>query len=187
VNIDINERGRADVAGNELMVDSTIDDPPKQRLASPGRGSYGCLSGNRLRDDGGQDEKVLLILKPDEDAGGDGGCYDFFAQKPGTVDDKNMIRVARLTTRGFELFVPLVQHAVVGDPAPPQPPPPAPSPTPQPSDPTHGIPPGAFLEVLRIYGFASDDEQPYYENRMTWETVIQRMDERDDFHKFPHS
>jgi hypothetical protein len=187
------ERGYLDASGNEVFADSIIDDPPKYRQGSPVRGgAFGCISGDRLvfNDDGSlrvRLEKVLLILKPD-DSGGEGGCYDFFAQRPNTEDDQNMVRVARLTTQSFEVFVPLVQHAGGVGPAPiPQPPLPAPAPAPQPQpepvpqpapEQPVRIPEGDFDAVTRHYGFPSDDEQPYREGRLTWAEVIARMERR---------
>lgn len=186
MNVDQNERGRVDIGGNELLVDSTIDDPPKVRQGSPVTGgAFGCISGDRIvvNETGSvvhRKEKVLLILKPDGQPG-EGGCYDFFAQRPGTEDDANMVRVARLTTTAFELFVPLVQHSGVPTPDPqPVPPEPAPAPAPQPPSPG-GLPniaPGDFGGIVRHYGFASDDEQPYSEGRLTWTEVLLRMERR---------
>lgn len=169
--------GYREFGGNEETLASTIPDPPKQRFAAPS-GSFGCLSGNVLRPDGGQNEKVLLIFKPDEDAGGDGGCYEFFAQRPGTDDDANMIRLLTLNTREAVFHVPIRMANGAPPPAPPQPPPPAPQPAPSPSDPTHGIPEGDFAAIVRYYTFGSDDEAPYREGRMSWLDVIQRMDQR---------
>lgn len=177
------DRGYLEASGNETFVDSIIDDPPKVRQGSPVvGGAFGCISGDRINTETGhRAEKVLLILKPD-DSGGEGGCYDFFAQRPNTEDDQNMVRVARLTTQAFEVFVPLIQHGGGSAPAPvptptpsPTPVPPAPAPVP---DPTHGIPAGDFEAVVRYYGFASDDQQPYLEGRLSWVDVIARMDRR---------
>jgi hypothetical protein len=176
------ERGYLRVSGNETFTDSVIDDPPKVRQGSPvAGGAFGCLSGDRVvfNSDGSErqrKEKVLLIFKPD-DTGGEGGCYDFFAQRPNTEDDANMVRVARLTTQSFEVFVPAFFHAGSNLPAPapqPNPPPQQPAPTPTPGRFT----PGDFLALKDYYRFASDDEQPYYEGRWTWDEVIARMERR---------
>lgn len=184
--IEENVRGKVQVGGNELLVDSVIDDPPKVRQGSPVTGgAFGCLSGDRINlETGHRAEKVLLIFKPD-DSGGEGGCYDFFAQRPNTEDDPNMVRVARLTTSAFEVFVPLVLHAGGQPPTPSPTPIPAPAPSPQPApvpppvyDPTHGIPAGDFEGIVRYYGFPSDDQQPYLEGRLSWADVIRRMDSR---------
>ena len=51
---------------NELLIVSTVEDPPKLRLASPAGLSLGAISFNRLRPDGKQDEMILLQGKQDE-------------------------------------------------------------------------------------------------------------------------
>ena len=165
---DDTETGFRDFTGNEQTIASKIVDPPKERFASPA-GSFGCISGNVLRSDGGQDEKVLLILKPDEYAGGQGGSYEFFAQRPNTVDDANMIKLLTLNTREAIFHVPIRFVTTV-------PPPPLPIPSPPP--PTSGIPEGDFAAIVQVYGFPSDDEQPYREGRLTWAQVLSRMDAR---------
>lgn len=177
------ERGQLDASGNELFMDSIIDDPPKLRQGAPVKGgAFGCISGDRLvlNEDGSikvRLEKVLLIMKPD-DSGGEGGCYDFFAQRPNTEDDANMVRVARLTTQAFEVFVPLIQHSGSGSPAPTPAPEPSPTPAPEPApspSPVPSIPEGDFAAIVAYFGFASDDEQPYRDGRISWADVIARM------------
>jgi len=166
---DETDRGFRDFSGNELTIGSTIDDPAAVRVASPS--GTNKISGNVLTTEGIQLEKTLLVLTQDES----GGCYDFQAQLPGRTDDKGMIRLARLSPNGFELFVPLIHSTQA-------PPPPAP---PDSSDPTHGIPEGDFSRILEIYDFASDLQEAYGNARVTWLQVLQRQDERDDYRTFP--
>jgi hypothetical protein len=164
------DRGFSEFGGNELTVGSTIDDPAALRVASP-RG-INKISGNVLAPDGKtQFEKTLLVLTQDES----GGCYDFQAQLPGRTDDKGMVRLARLSPAGFELFVPIIQNVM----------PPVPPAPPDGSDPTHGIPEGDFTRIFDTYGFASDWQDVYIQGRVTWVQVIQRQDERDDYWHFP--
>jgi len=165
-----NDRGFVDASGNELTVGSTVDDPAAIRVASPA--GTNKISGNVLNPDGSQSEKNLLILTMDES----GGCYDFQAQLPGRTDDNGMVRLARLSPKGFELFVPIIHSPMPTIP-------PAP---PDGSDPTHGIPPGDFARIVQVYGFESDQQQEWAMQRVTsWAVVIGRMDERDDFTHFP--
>jgi hypothetical protein len=163
------DRGFHDFSGNELTIGSTIDDPAAVRVASPS--GTNKISGNVLTPQGTQLEKTLLVLTQDDS----GGCYDFQAQLPGRTDDKGMIRLARLSPQGFELFVPIIHSTQ----APPPPPPP------DGSDPTHGIPDGDFGRILEVYGFASDLQEAYGNARVTWVQVIARQDERDDYRHFP--
>lgn len=121
-------------------------------MASPS--GVNKISGNVLTPEGTQLEKTLLVLTMDES----GGCYDFQAQLPGRTDDKGMIRLARLSPQGFELFVPIIHSTQA-------PPPPAP---PDSSDPLHGIPAGDFSRILEMYGFASDMQEAYGNARVTW-------------------
>lgn len=94
--------GRLEFGGNELHIISTVDDPPKVRMAAPTAG-MGCISGNRLRADGvGEDEKILLILKDDTQEG-----YDVFQQQPGTSDDAGMRRLLSVGLAGVTAYVPL--------------------------------------------------------------------------------
>jgi hypothetical protein len=98
--------GRLRFEGNEEMVESTIEDPPKTRWAAASGGALGCLSANRLRPDGKHDEKVLLIFKDTPE----GGTYDFFGLKPGVSgggSDADMVRLMTLSPKELELFVPL--------------------------------------------------------------------------------
>lgn len=74
--VPLSTSGRIDMAygyieyeGNEVTVVSTIDDPPKIRVASPKFGrsvALGAVSFNRLREDGKQEEMVLIQGKQDE-------------------------------------------------------------------------------------------------------------------------
>ena len=93
--------GRIEFCNNELTVLSTVDDPPKVRMAAPAGTATGCVSGNVLRADGvGQDEKVLLILKEQDG-------YDVFQQRPGTSDDAGMTRLLTLSLAGVDAKIPL--------------------------------------------------------------------------------
>lgn len=60
-------RGYMRFGGNELSVVSTVDDPSKLRLASPG-GNQSGVSFNVLRDDGEQEEVALIGGAQDEEA-----------------------------------------------------------------------------------------------------------------------
>lgn len=93
---------------NEVSLVSTINDPVKYRGAVENHTIYNILSGNRLKN-GVQREKCMIMLRADEGfpLSADGGCVDFFLQRPNTTEDKDMIRVMTLSTRGLELFVPL--------------------------------------------------------------------------------
>lgn len=86
---------------NELEVDSKVEDPPALRLGSPAGTALGKISGDHLA--GSRKEKTLIIFK---DEPGIGGVFEFYAQRPGTEDDANMVRLARLSNAGFELLVP---------------------------------------------------------------------------------
>ena len=56
--------GHLEYGGNELTVASTIDDPPKVRLAGISGGGGFTIS--RIRPDGVQEEEVLLLGGQDE-------------------------------------------------------------------------------------------------------------------------
>jgi hypothetical protein len=63
------EYGFVEFAGNEQTIASTIDDPPKVRLAAPRFGrsvTVGGLTFSRLRSDGKQEELVIIQGKQDE-------------------------------------------------------------------------------------------------------------------------
>jgi len=167
---DETDRGFRDFSGNEQTIGSTVDDPAAVRVASPS--GINKFSGNVLTPEGTQQEKQLIITGFDEDGN---GCFDFFGQLAGRSDDGGMIRLARLSPRAFELFVPIAHSSQA-------PPPPAP---PDSSDPTHSIPEGDFFRILEVYGFASDLQEAYGNARVTWVQVIQRQDERDDYRHFP--
>lgn len=106
--------------GNELLVVSTVPDPPKVRLASPSGLSLGAVSFNRLRPDGRQEEMILIQGKQDErtrhlpvtdprtyaaeltihmNRGGE--------KKPGESD--TMVRILEARYDGIRLDVPLIQ------------------------------------------------------------------------------
>jgi len=167
---DETDRGFRDFSGNEQTIGSTVDDPAAVRVASPS--GVNKFSGSVLTPEGTQQEKQLIITGFDEDGN---GCFDFFGQLAGRSDDAGMIRLARLSLKAFELFVPMIHSTQA-------PPPPAPHDS---SDPTHSIPAGDFFRILQIYGFASDLQEAYGNARVTWLQVIQRQDERDDYSHFP--
>ncbi|MPZ20118.1 MAG: hypothetical protein GEV06_19705 [Luteitalea sp.] len=60
--------GYVEITNNEVSIISTVDDPPKVRMASIAGGSLGALSFGRLRPDGVQEEMVLIQGKQDERA-----------------------------------------------------------------------------------------------------------------------
>lgn len=102
--------GYIDVVTNEVSIVSTVEDPPKVRLGATAGGSLGCLSFNRVRADGNQDEVALLQGKIDERyrsvaEGGSAqqtelvGEFRFDIKKPqrnGETDDKATIPVLQL-------------------------------------------------------------------------------------------
>jgi len=63
--------GRILFAGNEVTLESTIDDPPKWRLACAQGLTLGGFSASRMRPDGVQDEMGVLLFKVDERYRGD--------------------------------------------------------------------------------------------------------------------
>lgn len=58
--------GWAEFTNNELLLVSTVPDPPKVYMGAQGGGSMGALSFGRLRSDGRLEEMVLLQGKQDE-------------------------------------------------------------------------------------------------------------------------
>lgn len=181
-----NERGTMAFGGNELEVYSVIEDPSAYRGgAVAGRGLF-KLSGNRVTVDAAGrvihvTELCLMQAKLDED--GNGGWL-LSGQLAGTSDDKGMIDLMWLGPTGIRFLVPVLSGPLPPGPEPPPQPPPT-TPPPPSGGAVHGINPGDFSAVLRIYGFASDDEAPYREGRMSWSDLIARQDRRDDYRHFP--
>ena len=61
--------GYIEYGGNEITIASTIDDPPKIRLATPKFGdsvSLGAVTFSRLRPDGEQEEMLIIQGTQDE-------------------------------------------------------------------------------------------------------------------------
>lgn len=93
--------------GNELSIVSTVEDPPKVRLAALYGRSLGALSFNRLRPDGRQEEVVLMQGKIDERyPTGLGGELLVQARRPGGVGDAAMTNVLLLRSDGVTFYVP---------------------------------------------------------------------------------
>lgn len=94
--------GKLEHTGNELLVDSKVEDPAKVRMGAPAGEALGALSGDRL-EGGTRLEKVLVIFKDTPQ----GGQYEFFAQMPGTSDDAGMKRLLTLDNTGATFYVPV--------------------------------------------------------------------------------
>lgn len=99
--------------GNELIVRSLNDDPPKVRLEAPeGSLSKGLVTWGTRRPDGRHEEIVLLQGKQDERYRSDPynftGEVDLFCRHfvPGTSDDSQFIRVASLRHDGITFHLP---------------------------------------------------------------------------------
>mgnify|MGYP001602127755 CR=1 FL=1 len=65
------EWGRIEFSKNEVSLISTVEDPPKVRLAAAAGLSLGAATFNRLRPDGVQEELILIQGKQDERTRGD--------------------------------------------------------------------------------------------------------------------
>ena len=107
---------------NEVLIVSTVDDPPKVRMAAPFGGGLGALSYNRLRQDGRLEEVVLLQGKVDEryrppEQGGTStngtelvGELRLDLRRPsraGDTDDKRMIPIFQMRHDGIVFHVPV--------------------------------------------------------------------------------
>ena len=90
---------------NELTIVSTVDDPPKLRLASK-TGSFGGISFNKLRDTGIQEEHVLIQGGLNEDTSR-GGEIKVHLHNGQSGNDEDMVPVFRMTAQGAEFKVPL--------------------------------------------------------------------------------
>lgn len=94
--------GYIELHGNEVVVGSTIDDPPKWRLETQMgvHSGAGCLTFGKRRPDGGREEMVLICAGKDERAGSHEltGELVFSIRKyvPGTPDDGQFKKVLRL-------------------------------------------------------------------------------------------
>lgn len=114
--------GYVDVVTNEITVASTVEDPPKVRMGATAGGSLGCVSFNRVRADGVQDEVALLQGKIDERyrSLADGGTaqqtelvgeFRFDIKKPqrdGETDDKATVPVLQLQHDRIVVHKPMV-------------------------------------------------------------------------------
>lgn len=101
--------------GNELIVRSLNDDPPKVRLEAPaGSLSKGLITWGTRRPDGRFEELALLQGKQDERHRDDPydftGEIDLFCRRfvPGTGDDGQFLRVATIRHDGVTFYVPAV-------------------------------------------------------------------------------
>ncbi len=87
--------------GNELIVGSLINDPPKVRLATPQGGILGAVSFNRIRPDGIQEEVVAIIGKEsEEDPGSYGGTFEVWVRRKFAMDEDGL-RLAGVITVDF--------------------------------------------------------------------------------------
>jgi len=170
---DNSDTGYQEFVGNEVTVGSTIDDPSGIRLGSV-KGAYGKISFNRLVPDPARPGEYIQLERGLIVAADDGLVFQL--QKPGTVGDGGMMKVMTLTTRGAVIHVPWFWRVEDLPPLPPLPP--------DSTDPTHGIPEGDFTRIIAVYGFPSEDQEPYAQTRMTWAMVIGEMDRRDDYRTF---
>ncbi|HEX4925934.1 MAG TPA: hypothetical protein VFV50_17710 [Bdellovibrionales bacterium] len=83
-------RGRMWHSGNELTLESTIDDPSKLRLASPGR-NVSSISFNQLQAQGRQEELALISGGVTEDNPDSlGGQLKIFTKRENATDDAAM-------------------------------------------------------------------------------------------------
>lgn len=124
---------------NEVSIVSTVEDPPKLRQAAPWPSlGLGCLTGNRLRPDGGQEEMVLIQFKQGERTRSDrnnlSGEITIHIRNGAVEDaDKGMVLVAVLRHDGCWFLNPSFSAPPDGGGGAP-PPPPDPSPEPPPPD-----------------------------------------------------
>ena len=94
--------GRIEVSTNEISIISTVDDPPKIRLASPNK-TVGAMSFNKLRADGKQQELALLSLSMEKS----GPMFKLHVSDGLGDQDKNMHRVMEASvSEGVTVFVP---------------------------------------------------------------------------------
>lgn len=94
---------------NETTLVSTIDDPPKHRLgvlarALRGRG-LGCLTFNVVRDDGSEDEHVVIQGKRTDQGGGE--LWVGAKRAGGGSQDADMRELVTLTDQGLTCAVPI--------------------------------------------------------------------------------
>lgn len=106
--------GWIEYEGNEITIASTIEDPPKVRVASPLGLSLGCFTFSRLRPDGKQVEAVIFQGKQDErtrnlpldDPRRYAGEFTIHINDGGQ-DDRNYKKVLEARSDGIQLYVPL--------------------------------------------------------------------------------
>lgn len=96
---------------NEVHIVSTVEDPPKVRLAAAAGRSLGAISFNRLRADGQQEEVVLLQGKIDERWPVDSLVGELRLDlrrpaRPGESDDAQMVPIVLCRHDGVTWLVP---------------------------------------------------------------------------------
>lgn len=109
---------------NETCLDAKpgTHDPTKHRQGTSDPGNYfGAFSGDFLGPEDVRYEKVLVGLKPDDDAPQvystqPGGSFEVSCQRPGTTDDRDMVRGLRVTSRYIELFGRRLIEVLEGEP-----------------------------------------------------------------------
>lgn len=196
------EVGRFYVAGDEdyayLVYEGELtifqdEDPSALRLLSRyagGCGAMGKLSFNRLRADDRQDEIGYVTVGTASDASPGERRGEASVHVVRANDEEPSLAHVWSSAYTAEEFGGVVlasrqSHGVLalGKFAPPGG---EPIPVPPVDDGTHGIPSGDFARILNVYGFPSD-QQPEWETRRiaSWPAIIQRMDERDGYRRFP--
>lgn len=104
---------------NETTLVSTKDDPPKHRLGVlarvlgqfGGRG-LGCFSFNTVRDDGSEDEHVLIQGKRTDTGGGE--LYIGVKRSGGGSGDADMLDLITVTDQGLHSVVPIFAPNLAG-------------------------------------------------------------------------
>ena len=94
--------GRIEFGLNEMSIISTVDDPPKIRLAAPG-GCPGAISFNYLRPDGKQEELGMINISRETF----GPMLKIFLSDDRGSEDVNMRRILEASfEQGVTCFVP---------------------------------------------------------------------------------
>lgn len=108
------EYGRLEFEGNELLVVSTNNDPPKVRLRAPARSGYkGCWTADTERRDGGYEEIALICFGQDERYRSDPynftGAINIQVRKydPSIPDDQQFKKVIEIAHDGVRFNVPV--------------------------------------------------------------------------------
>jgi hypothetical protein len=101
--------GYVEFSNNEVSIISTVNDPPKVRMASAEGGSLGACSFGVLRTDGRQEEVILIQGKRDErwrnDLSGELTIHIRDHRIPG--DDASMVKVMEMRADRIVFCVPV--------------------------------------------------------------------------------